>query len=114
MTGPLDDDVFDPCRVLDEGAIEDFDGFDVLTETELDSLEEAIVTRPDVCGFNAFHTSGGMIPGPSTMPDSELPPGDLWTWKELAEIATGRTGYPSGSIGLTLSASTDRVGRGTP
>jgi hypothetical protein len=59
----------------------------------------AIVARPNVCGFNAYHTSGGVILRPSsTMPDSKLPPGDVWTWKQLAVIGTGLTGYPSHSV----------------
>ena len=116
-------------RVLDEGAIEDFDGFDVpsppapegldlnrnfpagwgskvrgagdhpLSEPEIDALVRAIVARPNVCGFNAFHTSGGVILRPSsTLPDSKLPPGDVWTWKQLAAIGTELTGYPSHSV----------------
>ena len=116
-------------RVLDEGVIEDFDGFSVpappapegldlnrnfpagwgakvsgsgdhpLSEPEIDALVRAIVARPNICGFNAFHTSGGVILRPSsTMPDSKLPPGDVWTWKQLAAIGTELTGYPSHSV----------------
>ena len=116
-------------RVLDEGTIEDFDGFDVLSaptpegldlnrnfpagwgakvpgagdhplsEPEIDALVRAIVARTNVCGFNAFHTSGGVILRPSsTMPDSKLPPRDVWTWKQLAAIGTELTGYPSYSV----------------
>jgi hypothetical protein len=116
-------------RVLDEGLIEDFDGFAVpsppapegldlnrnfpagwgakvpgagdhpLSEPEIDALVRAIVARPNVCGFNAFHTSGGVILRPSsTLPDSKLPPGDVWTWKQLAAIGTELTGYPSHSV----------------
>lgn len=116
-------------RVLDEGLIEDFDGFSVpsprapegldlnrnypagwgpkvagagdhpLSEPEIDALVRAIVARPNVCGFNAFHTSGGVILRPSsTMPDSKLPPSDVWTWKQLAAIGTELTGYPSHSV----------------
>ena len=116
-------------RVLDEGTIEDFDGFDVpsppapegldlnrnfpagwgskvpgsgdhpLSEPEIDALVRAMIARPNVCGFNAFHTSGGVILRPSsTMPDSKLPPGDVWTWKQLAAIGTELTGYPSHSV----------------
>ena len=116
-------------RVLDEGTIEDFDGFDVpsppapegldlnrnfpagwgskvpgagdhpLSEPEIDALVRAIVARPNVCGFNAFHTSGGVILRPSsTLPDSKLPPGDVWTWKQFAAIGTELTGYPAHSV----------------
>ncbi len=116
-------------RVLDEGTIEDFDGFDVasapapesldlnrnfpagwgakvpgagdhpLSEPEIDALVRAIVARPNICGFNAFHTSGGVILRPSsTQPDAKLPPADVWTWKQLAAIGTELTGYPSHSV----------------
>jgi hypothetical protein len=116
-------------RVLDEGTIEDFDGFDVpeapapegldlnrnfpagwgtkvpgagdhpLSEPEIDALVRAIVARPNICGFNAFHTSGGVILRPSsTQPDAKLPPSDVWTWKQLAAIGTELTGYPSHSV----------------
>ena len=116
-------------RVLDEGVIEDFDGFSVptppapegldlnrnfpagwgarvpgsgdhpLSEPEIDALVRAIVARPNICGFNAFHTSGGVILRPSsTQPDSKLPPSDVWTWKQLAAIGTELTGYPSHSV----------------
>ena len=116
-------------RVLDEGTIEDFDGFDIpsapapegldlnrnfpagwgtsvpgsgdhpLSEPEIDALVRAIIARPNICGFNAFHTSGGVILRPSsTQPDSKLPPGDVWTWKQFAEIGTAATGYPSYSV----------------
>ncbi len=116
-------------RVLDEGVIEDFDGFSVptppapegldlnrnfpagwgakvpgsgdhpLSEPEIDALVRAIVARPNICGFNAFHTSGGVILRPSsTQPDSKLPPADVWTWKQLAAIGSELTGYPSHSV----------------
>lgn len=116
-------------RVLDEGTIEAFDGFDVpsppepegldlnrnfpagwsmqvrgsgdhpLSEPEIDALVRAIVARPNICGFNAFHTSGGVILRPSsTTPDAKLPPGDVWAWKQLALIGTELTGYPAHSV----------------
>jgi hypothetical protein len=115
--------------VLSEGTIEDFDGFVVpsprapegldlnrnfpagwgskvpgagdhpLSEPEIDALVRAMVARPNICGFNAFHTSGGVLLRPSsTMPDSKLPPKDVWAWKELAAIGTQLTGYPSHSL----------------
>ena len=46
-----------------------------LSEPEIDALVRAIVARPNVCGYNAFHTSGGVLLRPSsTQPDSALPP----------------------------------------
>jgi len=70
-----------------------------LSEPEIDALVRAIVARPNICGFNAFHTSGGVILRPSsTQADSKLPPADVWTWKQFAEIGTAATGYPSHSV----------------
>ena len=83
-------------RLLDEGTIEHFDGFTVptprppegldlnrnfpagwstrsagsgdhpLSEPEIDALVRAIVARPNICGYNAFHTSGGVLLRPSS------------------------------------------------
>ena len=70
-----------------------------LSEPEIDALVRAIVARPNVCGYNAFHTSGGVLLRPSsTQPDSTLPPIDVWTWKQLGEIGTRLTGYPVHSV----------------
>ena len=66
-----------------------------LSEPEIAALVRAIVARPNVCGYNAFHTSGGVLLRPSsTQPDSALPPLDVWVWKQLGEIGTRLTGYP--------------------
>ena len=60
-----------------------------LSEPEIDALVRAIVARPNVCGYNVLHTSGGVLLRPSsTQPDSTLPPKDLWAWKQLG--ASGR------------------------
>ncbi len=116
-------------RLLIEGSIEDFDGFTIetprpvegldlnrnypagwgasvpgsgdhpLSEPEIDALVRAVVARPNVCGFNAYHTSGGVILRPSsTEADSKLPPMDVWVWKQLAARGTELTGYPSHSV----------------
>src|SRR5690606_34681840 len=96
-------------RLLTEGTIQDHDGFTIptprppegldlnrnfpagwgtkvpgsgdhpLSEPEIAALVRAIVARPNICGYNAFHTSGGVLLRPSsTAPDSALPPADLW------------------------------------
>jgi len=116
-------------RLLAEGTIVDHDGFTVptprapegldmnrnfpagwgtgvagsgdhpLSEPEIEALVRAIVARPNVCGYNAFHTAGGVVLRPSSvMPDAELPPVDLWTWKELGRAATEMTTYPVHSV----------------
>ena len=78
-------------RVFTEGTIEHYDGFTVptprspegldlnrnypagwgrtvhgsgdhaLSEPEIDALVRALVARPNVCGFNAYHTYGGVL-----------------------------------------------------
>ena len=116
-------------RLLVEGRVHDHDGFTVpvprppegldlnrnypagwsskvpgagdhpLSEPEIDALVRTIVARPNICGFNAFHTSGGVLLRPSsTKPDAELPPFDIWAWKQLAERGTALTGYTSHSV----------------
>lgn len=116
-------------RLLYEGEIVDHDGFTVplaappqrldlnrnfpagwgtavpgsgdhpLSEPEIDALVRAIVARPNVCGYNAFHTNGGVLLRPSsTQPDSALPPMDVWAWKHLGEKGAALTGYPVHSV----------------
>ena len=124
----LDDDRV-RYRLFSEGSVEEHDGFTVptprpvasldlnrnfpagwgatvpgsgdhpLSEPEIDALVRAIVARPNICGGNAFHTSGGVLLRPSsTMPDEKLPPLDRWVWEELAAVGTGLTGYPAHSV----------------
>lgn len=116
-------------RLLAEGTIADHDGFTVptprapqgldmnrnfpagwgtsvsgsgdhpLSEPEIDALVRAVVARPNVCGYNAFHTSGGVLLRPSsTSPDSAISPVDLWVWKELGARGTELTGYNAHSV----------------
>jgi hypothetical protein len=74
-------------------------GDHTLSEPEIDALVRAVVARPNVCGYNAYHTSGGVLLRPSsTMPDDRLPPRDVWIWKQLAERCTALTGYTSHSL----------------
>jgi murein tripeptide amidase MpaA len=70
-----------------------------LSEPEIDALVRAIVARPNICGYNAFHTSGGVLLRPSsTQSDKSLPPGDVWTWKQLGERGAALTGYTVHSV----------------
>lgn len=70
-----------------------------LSEPEIDQLVRAVRARPNVCGYNAFHTSGGVLLRPSsTQADSDLLPGDVWTWKEFGKVGTALTGYPVASV----------------
>lgn len=111
-------------RLLAEGDVQDHDGFTVpiasppqrldmnrnfpagwgtgvygsgdhpLSEPEIDALVRAIVARRNICGYNAFHTSGGVLLRPSsTQSDTALPPIDVWVWKQLGERGHALTGY---------------------
>lgn len=49
-------------------------------------LVRAIRSRPNICGYNAYHTNGGIFIRPSsTRPDSDIAAEDLWVWKEVSE-----------------------------
>jgi len=116
-------------RLLSEGVVEDHDGFTIdtprdpagldlnrnfpagwstsvlgsgdhpLSEPEIDALVRAVRERPNICGYNAFHTSGGVLLRPSsTRPDGDLPAADLWVWKRFAERGTELTGYRCHSV----------------
>jgi murein tripeptide amidase MpaA len=116
-------------RLLYEGLVEDHDGFTIptppppqmldmnrnfpsgwstavrgsgdhpLSEPEIDGLVRAIVARPNVCGYNAFHTSGGVLLRPSSVKaDKQLLPLDLFVWKEFARRGTALTGYTAHSV----------------
>ena len=116
-------------RLLAEGWVHDHDGFTVPTprskegldlnrnfpagwgqevagpgdfpgsEPEVQALLSAVVARPNVCGYTAYHTSGGVILRPSsTRPDRELPPIDLRRWTRLGQRGTDLTGYPVHSV----------------
>ncbi len=70
-----------------------------LSEPEVAALVRAIVARPNICGYNAFHTSGGVLLRPSsTVADAALPPLDVWVWKQLGAIGTTLTSYPTHSV----------------
>ena len=116
-------------RLLAEGTVTDPDGFTIATppapegldlnrnfpagwgtqvrgpgdypgsEPETAALIAAVAARPNVCGYNAFHTSGGVLLRPSSMrADSDLPPADVWTWTELGRRCTELTSYPVHSV----------------
>ncbi|MCB0965840.1 MAG: hypothetical protein KDB37_03305, partial [Ilumatobacter sp.] len=116
-------------RLLDEGTLADHDGFTVptprptegldmnrnfpagwgtnipgsgdhpLSEPEIDALVRAMIARPNICGFNAYHTSGGVLLRPSsTKPDAKLDPLDVWVWKQLGERGEALTTYTVHSV----------------
>ncbi|TDT18115.1 zinc carboxypeptidase [Ilumatobacter fluminis] len=116
-------------RLMDEGTVADHDGFTVptprptegldmnrnypagwgtkipgsgdhpLSEPEIDALVRAMIARPNICGFNAYHTSGGVLLRPSsTRADSSLDQFDVWVWKQLGERGEVLTSYPVHSV----------------
>ncbi|MEO7398048.1 MAG: M14 family metallopeptidase [Ilumatobacteraceae bacterium] len=116
-------------RLLAEGSITHYDGFTIptpqsphgldmnrnfpagwgtgvsgsgdhpLSEPEIDALVRAIIARPNICGYNAYHTAGGVLLRPSsTATDASLAPADVWTWKELGLRGTELTGYKVHSV----------------
>ena len=116
-------------RLIQEGLIENYDGFTIdqprdpagldlnrnfpagwgvsvlgsgdhpLSEPETDSLVRAAKARPNICGYNAFHTAGGFMLRPSSSkPDSQLPPIDLFIFNEFGKHSTPLTTYPVHSV----------------
>ena len=127
-------------RLLTEGLIENFDGFTVdqprdpagldlnrnfpagwgvdvlgsgdhpMSEPEILALVRAVKARPNVCGYNAFHTAGGFMLRPSSnLPDSKLPPEDLFIFKKFGEHSTPLTSYPVHSVYEDLTWDKSRV-----
>lgn len=69
------------------------------SEPEVSAVVRAVVERPNVCGYVALHTYGGVHLRPSSVhPDSDLPATDRWIFGELGALATARTGYPVHSV----------------
>ncbi len=69
------------------------------SEPEIRAEVEAIVARPNVCGYISYHTMSGVHLRPySGRSDDDFPVDDLRTFKWIGEEATKRTGYPNVSI----------------
>ncbi len=115
-------------RLYPEGRIRDYDGADVpiekpfdgnmnrnfptnwspqeygaglfpLSEPEARGMADVILARPNICGMCAYHTHGGIILRPSmTRPDSAMGANDINLYKQIGEIGTQITGYPTVSI----------------
>lgn len=66
------------------------------SEPEIRAAVQAIVDRPNICGGVTFHTFSGVhLRPPSRMPDDDLPPEDLWTFKTIGDKGKELTGYPA-------------------
>ncbi len=116
-------------RLFEEGSVVDHDGFTVPSppppealdlnrnfpagwstsvhgagdfpgsEPEIDALIRAVRARPNICGYNAFHTAGGVLLRPSsTAADSTLPAVDVWAWQQIGTRCTELTTYPVHSV----------------
>lgn len=127
-------------RVMSEGEVHDYDGFTIptrrppegldlnrnfpagwdtgvtgsgdhpLSEPEIDALVRAITARPNICGYHAYHTSGGFLLRPSsTKPDAKLPPNDVWVFRQIAARGTELTSYPAYSVYEDLTWDKDDV-----
>jgi len=66
------------------------------SEPEVRAIVDAIVQRPNICGAITFHTFSGVhLRPPSRMPDDDIPPEDLWVYKEIGKKGEEMTGYPA-------------------
>ena len=66
-----------------------------LNEPEAAALARFIVDHPNIAGMQAYHSHGAIILRPSSnLPDSELDPDDLDSFKTLGAVGTRITGYP--------------------
>lgn len=66
-----------------------------LIEPEAAALARFVLDHPNIAGVQAYHSHGAIILRPSSnVPDSEIDPDDLDTFKTLGAIGTRLTGYP--------------------
>jgi hypothetical protein len=69
------------------------------SEPEIRSLVAAVIDRPNVCGYLAYHTFSGVHLRPySAHPDEYFPTVDLKTYKQIGKQATSITGYKAVSV----------------
>ena len=69
------------------------------SEPEIRAIVEAVVERPNITGYIAYHTFSGVHLRPyASYPDDHLPTGDLRVYKQIGEVATQLTGYPAVSV----------------
>ena len=83
------------------------------SEPESKAMIDFLLTHPNICGMNSFHTHGGVHLRPSTTKyDADMSPRDLTLFKDLGAIGTSITGYPTISTyeGFTPDKSKARRG----
>ena len=69
------------------------------SEPEVRAMVDFIVKHPNIGAAVSFHTHSGVILRPmGTQSDTDMTPEDLWLFKQLSDIGTELTGYPSVSI----------------
>lgn len=69
------------------------------SEPEVRAVVHFITHHPNITGGLSFHTWSGVLLRPfATMPDEEMPPEDLWTYKKQGEEGARLTGYPAISV----------------
>lgn len=69
------------------------------SEPEIRAMVQAVMDRPNVTGYIAYHTMSGVHLRPySAHPDDDFPVPDLRAYKLIGEWATKFTGYPAKSI----------------
>jgi murein tripeptide amidase MpaA len=69
------------------------------SEPEVRTIVEAVVARPNVCAYVAYHTFSAVILRPyGGHPDEHFPTADLVAYKALGRRATEITGYPTASV----------------
>lgn len=67
-----------------------------LDEPESRASAAILLGKPNICGVSSYHTHGGIILRPSmTKPDAAMTPRDLALYKDLGEVGTRLTGYPT-------------------
>jgi hypothetical protein len=69
------------------------------SETEVRAVVQAVVDRPNITGYLAYHTWSGVHLRPyEQQSDDAMPTPDLRTYKALGERLTAITGYPCISV----------------
>lgn len=84
------------------------------SEPESKALIDFILSHPNICGMNSFHTHGGVHLRPSTTKyDHEMSPRDLTLFKDLAAVALKTTGYKTISSFQDFTPDKTKPRRGT-
>lgn len=66
------------------------------SEPEISAVAGFIGRHPNITGAVSFHTYSGVLLRPySHLPDDQMVPEDLWTYRRIGETGTEMTGYPA-------------------